>query len=205
MSSHAGPTGRFIALEGGEGCGKSTQARLLAGHLDARLTREPGGTPAGERLRDIVLDPATGDLDFRAEVLLIAAARADHVARVIRPALNAGEDVVCDRYVASSLAYQGHGRGLPVAEVALVNDWGTGGLRPDLTILIDVDEEVAAERMGTDLDRLEAVGDGFHQRVAAGYRSLAAEDPDRWAVIDGSGPVDDVFALVLTAVQDRLR
>ena len=202
--SHEQSGGRFIAFEGGEGCGKSTQAQRLADHLDARLTREPGGTPAGERLRDIVLDPATGELDFRAEVLLIAAARADHVAQVIRPALAAGRDVVCDRYVASSLAYQGHGRGLPVAEVALVNDWGTGGLRPDLTILIDVPEAVAAERMGTDRDRLEAVGDGFHQRVADGYRSLAAEDPAGWAVVDGSGSMDDVFTLVLAAVQARL-
>jgi dTMP kinase len=196
--------GRFIALEGGEGCGKSTQAQRLAEHLGARLTREPGGTPAGERLRDIVLDPATGDLDFRAEVLLIAAARADHVAQVIRPALDAGQDVVCDRYIASSLAYQGHGRGLPVAEVALVNDWGTGGLRPDLTVLLDVPEAVAAERMGTALDRLEAVGDGFHQRVAEGYRTLADQDPDGWVVVDGAGTVDEVFTLVLAAVEARL-
>ena len=196
--------GRFIALEGGEGCGKSTQAQRLAEHLGARLTREPGGTPAGERLRDIVLDPATGDLDFRAEVLLIAAARADHVAQVIRPALEAGQDVVCDRYIASSLAYQGHGRGLPVAEVALVNDWGTGGLRPDLTVLLDVPEAVAAERMGTALDRLEAVGDGFHQRVAEGYRTLADQDPAGWVVVDGAGTVDEVFTLVLAAVEARL-
>jgi dTMP kinase len=196
--------GRFIALDGGEGCGKSTQAQRLADHLGARLTREPGGTPAGERLRDIVLDPATGELDFRAEVLLIAAARADHVARVIRPALEGGEDVVTDRYVASSLAYQGHGRQLGVEDVARINEWATGGLRPDLTILIDVPEEVAAERMDTDLDRLEAVGDGFHGRVADGYRALAAADPEGWAVIDGAGTVDEVFARVLAAVEDRL-
>ena len=100
--------------------------------------------------------------------------------------------MVCDRFIASSLAYQGHGRQLPVDEVAYVNDWGTGGLRPDLTILLDVPEEVAAERMGTDLDRLEAVGDGFHQRVAEGYRTLAADDPDGWVVVDGSGTVDEV-------------
>jgi dTMP kinase len=196
--------GRFIALEGGEGCGKSTQAQRLADHLGARLTREPGGTPAGERLRDIVLDPATGELDFRAEVLLIAAARADHVARVIRPALEGGEDVVTDRYVASSLAYQGHGRQLGVEDVARINEWATGGLKPDITILIDVPEEVAAQRMGTDLDRLEAVGDGFHGRVADGYRALAAADPGGWAVIDGTGTVDDVFARVLAAVEERL-
>lgn len=198
-------SGRFIALEGGEGCGKSTQARLLADALGAQLTREPGGTPAGERLRDIVLDPATGELDLRAEVLLIAAARADHVARVIRPALAAGRDVVTDRFVASSLAYQGHGRRIPVAEVAEVNDWATGGLKADLTVLLDVPESVAAERMGTDLDRLEAVGDGFHERVADGYRSLAAADPDGWAVVDGSGTIESVAAAVLSAVQGRLR
>jgi dTMP kinase len=196
--------GRFIALEGGEGCGKSTQAGILAERLGARLTREPGGTPAGERLRGIVLDPATGELDFRAEVLLIAAARADHVAAVIRPALERGEDVVTDRYVASSLAYQGHGRRIPVTEVAQVNEWATGGLKPDLTILIDVPEEVAAERMDTDLDRLEAVGGGFHERVAEGYRALAAADPDGWAVVDGTGTVGEVAARVLAVVEDRL-
>ena len=202
--SHEHRSGRFIALEGGEGCGKSTQAQRLADHLSARLTREPGGTPAGERLRDIVLDPATGELDFRAEVLLIAAARADHVARVIRPALEVGEDVVSDRYVASSLAYQGHGRQLGVEDVARINEWATGGLKPDLTILIDVPEEVAAQRMDTDLDRLEAAGDGFHSRVADGYRALAAADPGGWAVIDGTGTVDEVFARVLAAVEERL-
>ena len=194
--------GRFIALEGGDGCGKSTQARLLAEAVGARLTREPGGTPAGERMREIVLDPATGELDLRSEVLLYAASRADHVARVIRPALEAGEDVVCDRFIASSLAYQGYGRQLPVDEVAYVNDWGTGGLRPDLTILLEVAEEVAAERMGTVLDRLEAVGDGFHQRVAAGYRELAEQG--EWAVVDGSGTVDEVFARVRSAYEERL-
>ncbi|HEY5886259.1 MAG TPA: dTMP kinase [Acidimicrobiales bacterium] len=203
-TSHEHSSGRFIALEGGEGCGKSTQAQRLADHLGARLTREPGGTPAGERLRDIVLDPATGELDFRAEVLLIAAARADHVARVIRPALEGGEDVVTDRYVASSLAYQGHGRRLGVEDVARINEWATGGLKPDLTILLDVPEDVAAQRMDTDLDRLEAVGDGFHERVADGYRALAAADPDAWAVVDGAGSVDEVFARVLSAVEERL-
>lgn len=202
--SHERRGGRFIALEGGEGCGKSTQARRLAEHLGARLTREPGGTPAGERLRDIVLDPGTGELDFRAEVLLIAAARADHVATVIRPALERGEAVVTDRYVASSLAYQGHGRQLGVEDVARINEWATGGLTPDLTILLDVAEDVAAERMGTDLDRLEAVGDGFHERVADGYRALAAADPEGWAVVDGAGTVDEVFARVRSAVEERL-
>jgi dTMP kinase len=196
--------GRFIALEGGDGCGKSTQARLLAEALGALLTREPGGTPAGERMRDIVLDPATGTMDDRAEVLLIAAARADHVAQVVRPALDAGRDVVTDRYVSSSLVYQGHGRLLPVDEVAAVNAWATGGLTPDLTVLLEVPAAVAAARVGSDLDRFEGEGDGFHERVAAGYRALAAADPAGWVVVDGSGTVDEVAARVLAAVSERL-
>jgi dTMP kinase len=195
-------SGRFIALEGGDGCGKSTQARLLAEHLGVPVTREPGGTPAGERMREIVLDPATGELDLRSEVLLYAASRAEHVAKVIRPALEAGQDVVCDRFIASSLAYQGYGRELVVDEVAYVNDWGTGGLRPDLTILVDVPVEVAAERMGTELDRLEAVGDEFHKRVAEGYRELATGAG--WAVVDGTGTIDEVFARVRAAYEEHL-
>ena len=194
--------GRFIALEGGDGCGKSTQARLLAEHLGVRLTREPGGTPAGERMREIVLDPATGELDLHSEVLLYAASRAEHVTKVIRPAIEAGEDVVCDRFIASSLAYQGYGRELVVDEVAWINDWGTGGLRPDLTILVDVPVDVAVKRMGDELDRLEAVGEDFRQRVVDGYRAMA--EADGWAVVDGSGTIEDVFALVLAVVKERL-
>ena len=195
--------GRFIALEGGDGCGKSTQARLLAEHLGVRLTREPGGTPAGERMREIVLDPATGELDLHSEVLLYAASRAEHVTKVIRPSIEAGEDVVCDRFIASSLAYQGYGRELVVDEVAWINDWGTGGLRPDLTILVDVPWSIAATRLSGDLDRLEAVGDEFHERVAAGYRALAEDDG--WAVVDGSGTIEDVFTLVLAAYEAHFR
>jgi dTMP kinase len=194
-------TGRFIALEGGDGCGKSTQARLLADAIGARLTREPGGTPAGERMREIVLDPATGELDIRSEVLLYAASRAEHVAKVIRPALGAGEDVVCDRFIASSLAYQGHGRQLRVEDVAYVNDWGTEGLRPDLTILVDVPEAVAAQRLGSELDRLEAVSDDFRRRVAEGYRKLATDEG--WVVVDGTGTIDEVFARVRSAFEER--
>jgi dTMP kinase len=193
--------GRFIALEGGDGCGKSTQARLLAEHLGVRLTREPGGTPAGERMREIVLDPATGELDLHSEVLLYAASRAEHVAKVIRPAVEAGEEVVCDRFIASSLAYQGYGRELVVDEVAWINDWGTGGLRPDLTILVDVPVDVAVQRMGDELDRLEAVSEDFRQRVVDGYRTMAGESG--WSVVDGSGTIEEVFALVLAAYEER--
>lgn len=196
--------GRFIALEGGDGCGKSTQARLLAEARGALLTREPGGTPAGERLRAIALDPATGDLDVRTEILLIAAARAEHVAAVVRPALEAGRDVVTDRYLASSLAYQGHGRQVDVEEVRRVNLWATRGLLPDVTVLIEVPAAVAAERVGADLDRFEAEGDGFHERVAEGYRALAAADPS-WVVVDGTGTVEEVAARVAAAVDGHLR
>jgi dTMP kinase len=197
--------GRFIALEGGEACGKSTQAVRLAGVLDAVLTREPGGTIVGERIRELFLytDEAVAP---RTEALLVAAARAQHVAQVIRPALDAGRHVVSDRYLGSSLAYQGFGRGLPVEEIRMLSEWATEGLWPDLIVLLDVPDDVAQARIGgRGLDRMESAGDDFHQRVADGFRSLAANDPSRWVVIDGSGPVDAVGALVAEAVRERLR
>ena len=192
---------RFIAFEGGEGSGKSTQAALLAGRLGAVLTHEPGGTEIGVRIRAIVLDPVVGTrLDVRAEALLMAADRAQHVTEVIRPALVDGRDVVTDRFSGSTLAYQGYGRGLGVAELASLSRWATGGLEPDVVVLLDVPAEVAAARMKQDLDRMEAAGHDFHRRVAAGYRALAAADPDRWRVVDGSGAVDDVASRVAKAL-----
>lgn len=193
-------TGRFIALEGGDASGKSTQAALLAAHLGARCTREPGSTELGERVRQILLHADDVHLDPRAEALLFAAARAQHVAEVIRPALAAGETVVADRYIASSLAYQGFGRALGVDEVRRINEWATGGLWPDLVVLLDVPPDVAAARFGDDRDKLEAAGDDFHQRVAEGYAELAAADPDRWIVVDGAAGVDEVAARVRDAV-----
>jgi dTMP kinase len=198
------PNGRFIALEGGDATGKSTQSRLLAARLGAVVTREPGGTALGEQLRVFVLDPATGDVDPRAEALILAAARAQHVAEVIRPALERGETVVSDRYIASSIAYQGFGRGLPPDEVRAMNEWATGGLWPDVIVLLELTPEDASTRLGAERDRLEAAGDGFHQRVAAGYRELAAADPDRWVVVDATGPVEEVAERILTAVTSRL-
>lgn len=189
-------TGRWIAFEGGEGSGKSTQARLLADRLDAVLTREPGGTPVGTRIREILLDASSAGLDDRAEALLMAADRAQHVAQVVRPALAAGRDVVSDRSAYSSLAYQGHGRGLGVEEVRQVCAWATAGAWPDIAILLDVPADVRADRMKDPPDRLEAAGASFHERVAAGFRALAAEDPARWVVVDGSGPVDEVASRV---------
>ena len=197
----AGRGGRLIVFEGGEGSGKSTQAALLAARVGAVLTHEPGGTEIGARIRSIVLDPAVGTaLDVRAEALLMAADRAQHVAEVIRPALAQGHAVVSDRFSGSTLAYQGYGRRLDVEELAGLSRWATAGLEPDVVILLDVPAEVAVARMGRDLDRMENAGDDFHRRVAEGYRALAAADPKRWRVVDGSGAVCDVEARVAKAL-----
>lgn len=196
--------GRFIAFEGGEGSGKSTQARLLADRLGALLTREPGGTSLGEQVRSLLLDHATGDVSPRTEALLMAAARAEHVATVIEPVLASGRHVVTDRFSASSVAYQGYGRGLPPAEIAELSAWASAGLEPDLVVLLEVPAEVAAERLGGVHDRLEAAGSDFHRAVGAGFRAIAEGDPDRWVVFDGTLPVDHLAELVATAVIDRL-
>jgi dTMP kinase len=193
--------GLFIALEGGDASGKSTQAARLAEHLGARCTREPGSTELGERVREILLHADDVHLDPRAEALLFAAARAQHVAEVIGPALARGETVVTDRYIASSLAYQGYGRTLDVDEVRRVNEWATGGLWPDLIVLLDVAPGVAASRFEGTRDKLESAGDDFHVRVADGYRTLVAAEPERWVVVDGSGAVDDVAERVRAAVE----
>lgn len=196
---------QFIVFEGGEGSGKSTQARLLARRTGALFTFEPGDTTVGQRLREILLDPATGDLDVRAEALLMAADRAHHVATVIRPALEADRDVVCDRYLASSVAYQGYGRGLDPDEIRALSLFAADGLEPDVILLLEVPEDVAAERlaaMGAP-DRLESAGIEFHRRVAEGYRAQAAADPGRWVRVDGTGTIDEVAARIDAAVASR--
>jgi dTMP kinase len=189
----------WVALEGGEGSGKSTQARLLADRLGALLTREPGGTAIGGRIRSLLLDPETRGMDDRAEALLMAADRAQHVAEVVEPALAGGRHVVSDRSGWSSLAYQGWGRGLDVDTLRSLSTWASGGRWPDLAILIDVDPATARSRMAGLPDRLEAAGEAFHARVADGFKELAAAEPDRWRVVDGSASVDDVELAVLAA------
>jgi len=200
--------GRFVAFEGGEACGKSTQAALLATRLsvsdEVELTHEPGATAVGASIRSLLLSPDTADLDPRAEALLMAADRAQHVTTMIEPALAAGRHVICDRYIASSLAYQGFGRGLDVAQVREISAWASRGIWPDLNVLLDVPASVVVDRLDRDLDRFEAAGAGFHQRVADGFRSLAEADPDRWVVIDGAASVDEVARAVSTAVSERL-
>lgn len=193
--------GRFVAFEGGEACGKSTQAALLANRLEAVLTREPGGTSMGEEVRELLLDPRVVGLDPRAEALLMAAARAQHVAEVVEPALAAGRHVVTDRFAHSSLAYQGYGRGLSVDELRELSTWASHGLWPDVVVLLDVPDGVARQRLG-ELDRFELEGGGFHERVMAGFRAMAAAEG--WAVVDGVGPVDEVAERVWAVVRGRL-
>ena len=196
--------GRFIAFEGGDGSGMSTQAALLAESLDAVLTREPGGTSIGSKIRELVLDPAYPDMTNRTEALLMAAARAQHVEERILPDLLAGRDVISDRYVASSLAYQGVGRNLGIDIVAELNEFATGGLAPDLTVLLDADPTAARARLGTDLDRIEEAGIDLGRQVVETYRVLAAATPDLWVIVDASGDVDTVAERVLHAVTERL-
>jgi dTMP kinase len=199
----AGPF--YIVFEGAEGCGKSTHARRLGELIGAVITRETGGTAIGQRLRDILHDTSVTDLDDRAEALIVAADRAQHVAEVVRPALEAGRHVVSDRSVYSTLAYQGYGRGLPLDELRHINRWAMGDTWPDLVLLLTVPADVAAERLRKrDLDRFERAGDEFHARVDAGFMAMAADEPDRWVVLDATRPKDDVAAAIRTAVHDRL-
>lgn len=197
-------SGSFIVLEGGEGSGKSTQAALLADALGAVLTREPGGTRLGAALRDLLLEDAGGAPSDRTEALLMAADRAQHVAELIRPALSDGRHVVCDRYLGSSVAYQGHGRGLDPGWVEQLSRWAVDDLLPDLVVLLDLDEEVASARTGRPRDRIEAAGSAFHRRVRSGFLTQAEADPDRWVVLDGSGTVSEVHGEIVRLVGLRL-
>jgi dTMP kinase len=191
----------LIAFEGGEGTGKSTQARLLASRLEAVLTFEPGGTPVGGELRAVLLDG--GEIDPRTEALLMAADRAEHVAEVIRPALDRHVHVVTDRYFYSSLAYQGYGRGLGVESVRSLSEFA-GAPEADLVILLTIPASVRRERLSGKLDRIEAGDEDFHARVEEGFLELASRDPERWTVIVATGSVEEIADLVWTTVKARL-
>lgn len=196
--------GKFIVFEGGDGSGKSTQSRRLADRIGARHTREPGGTPIGDDIRTLVLDPQRTELANRTEALLMAASRAQHVDEVIEPTLASGTHVVCDRYVASSLAYQGVGRALGIDAVAELNRFATAGVMPDLTVLLDADPTAARNRLGDELDRIEDAGQALGEIVVDTYRKLAADDPQGWVVIDANGSIDEVAARVDAAIEERL-
>jgi dTMP kinase len=201
--------GLLLALEGGEGAGKSTQARLLSIWLrdqgyDVISTHEPGATKVGMRLRAMLLDTANAGLSPRAEALMYAADRAEHVASVVEPALNRGAIVVTDRYVDSSLAYQGTGRKLPLTDVAKVNRWATGGLTPDLTVLLDLPPATGLNRRAASADRLEAEPNDFHERVRAGFRQLAHAEPGRYLVLDATRRPDEISRQIQDRVRDLL-
>lgn len=206
--------GRFVVLEGGEGAGKSTQARLLADALRLRgeevvTTREPGGTAGAEAIRGLLLDPDGPGWGARAEALLFAAARADHVERLIRPALQSGKWVICDRYLDSSRAYQGGGGGLTDDQVLDLHRIGSEGLLPDLTVLLVVDPDEADKRIRMrDGDMSDAIGGrpaSYHQRVDQAFRRFAQEDPRRFVVIEAAGTPDQIHEAVLRAVDERCR
>ena len=201
--------GRFITFEGGEGCGKSTQVRRLAEYLASKgievvLTREPGGTRLAELIRGLLKDEREDPPCDRSELLLFLAARAQLVRNVIEPALASGKWVLSDRFSDSTFAYQGYGRGLPLDVLRLANDFACDGLKPDLTLLLDVRPEVAVARMrrreaatNTSADRIEQAGDGFHSRLRAGFLEMAKAEPERIKVIDANGSPDDVWARIL--------
>jgi dTMP kinase len=199
----AGPV--YIALEGAEGCGKSTHAQLLGDALGALVTRETGGTAIGRRVRAILHDTNVTTLDDHAETLLVAADRAQHMAEVVRPALASGRSVVSDRSVYSTLAYQGYGRGLVLDDVRRINEWAIGETWPDLVLLLVVPAAVSEERMRRrQLDRFEQAGAEFHRRVDDGFAAMAAADPQRWVVVDASQTKSNVATAIRDGVRERL-
>ena len=200
--------GVFVCFEGGEGAGKSTQSRLLARWLTEQgctvlSTYEPGDTPVGAKIRQIVLDPATGALADRTESLLYAADKAEHVETVVLPALARGEVVITDRYVDSTLAYQGAGRALEVAEVEQIARWATGDLRPHLTVLLDLEPSAGLDRF-EERDRIEGESLEFHQRVRSAFLGMAEAEPGHYLVLDARAPVEEIAAAVQAAVAPLL-
>ena len=205
--------GRFLAVEGGDGAGKTTQIDLLEAWLTEQglacdRTREPGGTPVGEKIRSLLLEHGQGEIDPRTEALLFAASRAAHVVQRIEPALQAGTWVLTDRYVDSSVAYQGLGRELGTEAVAQVNDWAIGGLQPDLTIVLDLDPAVARERMAARgdgrADRMESAGEEFHARLRTAFLDRAAADPHRYLVVDAAQDPQTVQAQIRARTEELL-
>ena len=201
----------FITLEGPDGSGKSTHAQALAEYLREQnwavlLTREPGGTEIGDRIRAVLHDPQHRQMDARTEILLYSASRAQHVAERIRPALAAGQVVISDRYADSTLAYQGYGRGLDLAMLRFITEFATGGLWPDLTVCLDIapEEGLRRRRAGGEWNRLDAEALDFHRRVRAGYLELARLEPARWYIIDAARAAEEVQSELRALVMARL-
>lgn len=194
----------YIAFEGAEGCGKSTQAARLAAAIGAVLTRETGGTTIGARLRELLHDTSVDNLHPRAEALIAAADRAQHIDEIVRPALGSGRPVVSDRSVYSSLAYQGYGRQLDLTDIRRINDWATAGIWPSAVVFLDTPDDVIAERMSRrDLDRFEAAGAEFHTRVLAGFREMADADPEHWITVQAIGSIEQVADDIRRALGER--
>jgi len=204
--------GCFITFEGPDGCGKSTQLRLLTPWLsdqgfDIITTREPGGTQIGERVRDVLHDCRHTEMTSEAEILLYSASRAQHVGEVILPALSAGKIILCDRFFDSTYAYQGYGRGLSLPDLRAITAFATRGLKPDLTLYLDVLPEIGLQRRessGEALNRLDREALAFHQRVRAGYLELIRADPERWQHVDATGTIDQVQDVVREIVLAKL-
>ncbi|MFH1312716.1 MAG: dTMP kinase [Candidatus Eisenbacteria bacterium] len=202
-------TGIFITLEGIEGSGKTTQVELLkdlltASGFEVLLTREPGGSPIGEKIRHILLDTANAAMEPLTELFLYEASRTQHVEEVIGPALKAGKAVLCDRFYDASTAYQGYARGIGAPTVADLNLVATAGKKPDLTIVLDLPVSVGLKRLGQNLDRIEGETTAFHEKVRKGYLEIAKAEPERVKVVDASGPPEEIFAKVKTIVEDLL-
>lgn len=204
----AGKRGRFITVEGVEGAGKSTHIDAMRAHLESRgvtvrVTREPGGAPLSESLRELLLDPANLGMDADTELLLVFAARAEHLAKVIRPALTAGDWVLCDRFTDATYAYQGGGRGIDPARIAVLENWVQGDLRPDLVIVLDIDPEAGLARAATrgDKDRFEREEAAFFSRVRENYLERAKAAPDRYRIIDAGAAQESVRERILKALE----
>lgn len=203
--------GLFITIEGGDGSGKSTQIDLLTKYFEREgfevlLTREPGGTAISEKIRNLVLDKTHMEMHYMTEALLYAASRAQHVQEYIIPNVKAGKVVICDRYVDSSVVYQGHGRGLGIETVEAINSYATTGLTPDLTILLDLPPEIGLARKKNQkaLDRLELASDDFHLKVAEGYRILADMHPERILAVDATQTIDHIHRIIVKAIQEKI-
>jgi dTMP kinase len=201
--------GVFITFEGIEGSGKTSQTSLLKAFLEERghkvlVTREPGGSPIGEQIRRILLDPGNHGMEPLAELLLYEASRCQHVEAVIKPALDEGKTVICDRFFDASTAYQGYGRGLGASMVTELNLVATGGRKPDLTIVLDLPVDIGLKRLGRNLDRIEREAVEFHKRVRQGYLEIAQAEPARVKVVNATGTIDDTFAEVRAVVEEMI-